>query len=60
MKAQYILEAIAAMKEADRLAYTMDPKEFGRISGRLILARSALEAHCGLNDVEVEIEKESA
>lgn len=60
MKAQHILEAIRAMKEADRLGYTMDPAEFGRISARLSIACKNLESHSGLNDIEVEVETEPA
>jgi hypothetical protein len=60
LKAKYILEAIAAMKEAERLGFLMEPKEFGTIIFRLMMARSDLEVNSGLRETEVEIVKEAA
>ena len=60
MKARYILEAIAAMKAADRINYSMEPHEFGTIKGSLAFARINLEVESGLRDVEIEIEKGDA
>lgn len=60
MKAKYILEAIAAMKDAERLGYLMPADEFGKIVSRLMLARSDLARHSGLGEIEVVVEKEAA
>jgi hypothetical protein len=60
MRAEYIINAIQAMRAADRLGFTMDPKDFANILHRLYTARIELEHHSGLRVLEITVEKETA
>ncbi len=56
MQSKYILNAVQAMKDAERLSRTMEPFEFGRIKANLIDARIDLEIYSGIQDVEISVE----
>lgn len=58
MKAKYIIDAIAAMRDVERLGFTMEPKEFATIVVKCAFARASLEIVLG-DEAEVKIEKET-
>lgn len=59
MKAKYILAAITAMRAAENLGYTMEPKTFARIITELRRACDDLERESGLTELDVPIETDS-
>jgi len=64
MKAKYILDAVAAMKNAERMLHkypdTNNSQENYRVGDALMDARCALYAYSGIHDVDIEIEKKEA
>ncbi len=60
MKAEYILNAIHAMQTIENIDPWTDPGAFGRARAKLYFARIHLETRSGLNDIEIDIEKEAA
>ena len=60
MKAALIVEAVRAMREAERLSFETPPRQFAEALVALCFARAALEAELGKLDIAVEDEKEKA
>lgn len=57
MKAKYIIQAIAALREAEHLNYSTPPQVFGRVLADLAAVRMDLQVYSRLGDVEIEIEE---
>ena len=54
MKAAPLLNAIYAMREAERLTFTSEPVHFGRTMSQLTSARNALSAELGKVGIYIE------
>lgn len=60
MKAKYIIAALEAMRDAERLNYSTAPEVFGKVLANLAGARIDLQVNSGLNDVAIEVDKVAA
>ena len=58
MKAQYIIEAIDAMKAADAISYMMKPEEMAEILHKLGQARINLLVESGIGHIDIPVERD--
>lgn len=56
MRAEYILKAIAAFAEIEKLSHGATPGDIGRASALATICRIQLTVHSGLDKVEIPVE----
>jgi hypothetical protein len=59
VKAKYIIEALSAMRSAEKFLVKMPGDEAFACYMELVGARCTLHAYSGIDDIEVEVEKEA-